>query len=317
MTDPATPFFSGSWFAPEFTLIADTKARFPMLSPKQPAPVEQLEDRLTESPISFVALDEVGRGSVAGPVVVGATLWWEHRSLSELCCADSAAFMDSVTDSKKLSEQKRGTIYDQTLAMGALDSVVGTDRCASHRAATATHPRFHCSHNTTSLQKLLKTYSRFAPRTVQLKGCFFGGASPREIEKHNIWGATQLAICRALHSLNEVVEAEPAAIIFDGHLRSRVPKSLQSVPFITLTKADQHLKSVALSSILAKVSRDRELILLDAKHPEYGFARHKGYGTAAHLEAIAAHGVLPAHRSTFLKKNQQHRNASEQAAGLA
>lgn len=69
-----------------------------------------------------------------------------------------------------------------------------------------------------------------------------------------------------------------------------------------IVKGDSLSASIAAASILAKVSRDRALVELDKSYPQYGFAKHKGYGTKAHMEAILRHGPCPEHRMTFLKK---------------
>lgn len=119
-------------------------------------------------------------------------------------------------------------------------------------------------------------------------------ASVEEIEKFNILEATFLAMNRAIEGLK--VPADYALI--DGNA---VPRGIQ-IPCETIVKGDAKSMSVAAASILAKVSRDRVMMELDAAHPQYGFAKHKGYGTKAHTEAILEHGVLPEHRAKFLEK---------------
>ena len=73
------------------------------------------------------------------------------------------------------------------------------------------------------------------------------------------------------------------------------------IPCQTVIKGDAKSPSIAASSILAKVSRDRACYELDKKYPQYGFAKHKGYGTKAHIEALYKYGPCPEHRKTFLK----------------
>lgn len=75
-----------------------------------------------------------------------------------------------------------------------------------------------------------------------------------------------------------------------------------SVETSCIVGGDAKSMSIAAASVLAKVTRDRYMIEMDAQYPEYGFAKHKGYGTKAHTEAILAHGASPLHRKTFLKK---------------
>lgn len=119
-------------------------------------------------------------------------------------------------------------------------------------------------------------------------------ASVEEIEQHNILQATFLAMRRAVAALPVC----PEKILVDGN---RLPGGLPAAAE-TVVKGDALSASIAAASILAKVSRDRYLRELDQQYPDYGFARHKGYGTAAHIEAIRRFGPTPAHRPSFLKK---------------
>ncbi len=119
-------------------------------------------------------------------------------------------------------------------------------------------------------------------------------ASVEEIEEHNILNATYLAMLRAIESLN--TGADYALI--DGN---RVPKGI-SIECETVVKGDAKSMSIAAASILAKVTRDRLLYEYDEKYPEYGFAKHKGYGTAEHMDAIRKYGMIEVHRPSFLKK---------------
>ena len=117
--------------------------------------------------------------------------------------------------------------------------------------------------------------------------------SLEEIEEFNILEATYLAMNRAIEGLP--VKADFALI--DGN---RTPKGIK-VPCETVVKGDAKSMSIAAASVLAKVSRDRLMFEYDKEYPEYLFSAHKGYGTKAHYEAIAKHGVCPIHRLSFLK----------------
>ncbi len=119
-------------------------------------------------------------------------------------------------------------------------------------------------------------------------------ASVEEIEEHNILNATYLAMLRAIENLN----VEPDYALIDGN---RVPKGI-SIECETVVKGDAKSMSIAAASILAKVTRDKLLYEYDEKYPEYGFAKHKGYGTAEHMEAIRKYGMTEVHRPSFLKK---------------
>ncbi len=114
-----------------------------------------------------------------------------------------------------------------------------------------------------------------------------------EIEEHNILGATMLAMDRAIASL----ALKPDLALIDGN-RSRGI----SFPCRCVVKGDASCADIAAASILAKVSRDRVMLELARRYPEYHFEQHKGYGTALHYAALREHGPSPVHRMSFLKK---------------
>jgi ribonuclease HII len=117
-----------------------------------------------------------------------------------------------------------------------------------------------------------------------------GSASPREIEKINILKATHLAMRRAVEKLTQ----SPDHVLIDGLPVPGFPISSEGI-----VKGDGKSLSIAAASIIAKVERDREMLKLARKYPEYGFEAHKGYGTKRHLEALKKHGICPIHRKTF------------------
>ena len=114
-----------------------------------------------------------------------------------------------------------------------------------------------------------------------------------EIERLNILEATFLAMERAVAGLS----VKPDFALIDGN---RAPKHL-TVPCRTVVKGDALSCSIAAASVLAKVTRDRLMPEYDALYPQYGFAKHKGYGTKEHIEAIRRHGPCAIHRLSFLK----------------
>lgn len=116
-------------------------------------------------------------------------------------------------------------------------------------------------------------------------------ANVAEIDELNILHASMLAMQRAISTLT--IKAEHALI--DGN---RLPPSLPCSAEAVI-KGDARHPAIAAASILAKVTRDREIIALDQSYPHYGFAKHKGYPTAAHLEAIQQYGVCAIHRRSF------------------
>ncbi len=117
-----------------------------------------------------------------------------------------------------------------------------------------------------------------------------GKASAEEIDGINILRATHLAMARAVEALPQ----QPDHALVDG-----LPVRGLSVGHTALVGGDALSLSIAAASIIAKVTRDRLMVALDAAHPQYGFARHKGYGVRQHLDALRKHGPCPAHRRTF------------------
>ena len=117
-------------------------------------------------------------------------------------------------------------------------------------------------------------------------------ASVEEIEEINILNAAMLAMKRAIDGLN----TKPDLALIDGNTSRGF-----TLPTKTVVGGDAKSPSIAAASILAKVTRDRMCYEFDKQFPEYGFAKHKGYGTKMHIEAIKNHGVTPIHRPSFLK----------------
>ena len=120
-----------------------------------------------------------------------------------------------------------------------------------------------------------------------------GIATEQEIDEINILQATFLAMRRAVEGLE--IKADYALI--DGN---RMPPL--DINGETVIKGDALSMSIAAASIIAKVSRDRFMLTIDEKYPEYQFSKHKGYGTALHYEMLEKYGVSPVHRRSFLKK---------------
>lgn len=126
-----------------------------------------------------------------------------------------------------------------------------------------------------------------------------GIASEKEIDEINILNATFLSMRRALEDLkSKGVILEEKKILVDGNHKIR-ECTLNQEPVI---KGDSLSLSIGAASIIAKVTRDRIMDELDSKYPEYGFKKHKGYGTKMHREAILEKGACPIHRKSFLKK---------------
>jgi len=120
--------------------------------------------------------------------------------------------------------------------------------------------------------------------------CSIAQASVEEIEELNILQATLLAMRRAVDGLR----LKPVKVLVDGN---RLP--LLDVLAEAIVKGDSLVPAISAASILAKVQRDRWCVEYDLQFPQYGFAKHKGYGTVEHLEALRLHGACPQHRKTF------------------
>lgn len=193
--------------------------------------VEQLlaTDRpFLEQGFVVAGMDEVGRGPLAGNVVVACVVMPPEPVL------------EWVDDSKKLSEKRREQVYAEIMSIARYVGI--------------------------------------------------GQVSPQEIDEINILEATRKA-------MREAAAQVPADVFLVDAVTGLGLNGLE-VPII---KGDATSYAIAAASIVAKVTRDRQMIELDSRYPAYGFARNKGYGTAEHLEALRTYGPLPEHRRSFLK----------------
>ncbi|MCD1125062.1 ribonuclease HII [Jinshanibacter sp. LJY008] len=176
----------------------------------------------------IAGVDEVGRGPLVGAVVTAAVI------------LDPANPIVGLADSKKLSEKKRLSLYDEI-----------KDKALSWS---------------------------------------LGRAEPEEIDQLNILHATMLAMQRAVSGLH----IQPDFVLIDGNRCPKLPMSSLAV-----VKGDSRVAEISAASILAKVTRDREMTELNLRFPQYGFAQHKGYPTALHLEKLAEHGATEDYRRSF------------------
>lgn len=118
-------------------------------------------------------------------------------------------------------------------------------------------------------------------------------ASVEEIESINILNAAMLAMNRAIEKL----APQPQLALIDGNRNSAI-----NIPSRCVIKGDAKCADIAAASILAKVTRDRYMLEMAEKYPEYHFEKHKGYGTKLHYEALREHGPSEIHRPSFLRK---------------
>ena len=191
------------------------------------------EDDIRQSGFSQIAgLDEVGRGSLAGPLVAASVV---------LPDAPQDTLLDLINDSKALSRNQRERAFDAIMSTA---NSVGIGSCNSD-----------------------------------------------EVDRMGITAATKSAMRRALVDSGK----EHDFVIVDAVRDLGI-----ATPYISIIKGDSQSYSVAAASIIAKVTRDRMMSTsCESDYPEYGFAQHKGYGTARHLRALRQHGPSPIHRMSF------------------
>jgi ribonuclease HII len=129
-----------------------------------------------------------------------------------------------------------------------------------------------------------------------------GEASAAEVDHNGISSALGTAVVRGLHKLAaRGVAIGSSILLLDGsvdYVTKHLPHPLRVV---TREKADRDCVSVAAASVIAKVYRDNVMVSLASQYPEYGFERHKGYGSAAHKDALRTHGLTPEHRASWIR----------------
>jgi ribonuclease HII len=218
---------------------------------------------------SLIGVDEVGRGAFAGPVVAAAVVVTRDFLESRWAVVKGSR----VNDSKLLSAEQRDELWNEFEKLSAAGKI-------------------HAN---------------------------YGLASVEEIEQLNILGATKLAMRRALGGIYPPEAFEPqreepdlfssfeerktftptvsARVIIDGLALRGFP-----YPHTAFVQGDARSLCIAMASIVAKVARDRLMVEMESRFPGYGFARHKGYGTGDHRDAVLRLGRCTEHREAFLRK---------------
>ena len=159
-------------------------------------------------------------------------------------------------------------------------------------AAAVILPEGHGIEGLTDSKKLTEKKREALFELIKARASSFAicEASVAEIDEINILQASLLAMRRAVLALDLV----PTQVLVDGNKTPDVP-----YPVRAIVKGDLTEESISAASILAKVTRDRQMLALDEQYPGYGFKQHKGYPTKAHIDALRVHGVSAVHRRTF------------------
>ena len=194
--------------------------------------LKEIENEIYNSGIQAICgIDEAGRGPLAGPVVVAAVIMPKD------------SMIEGVNDSKKVSEKKRETLYEQIINEAIAYGV--------------------------------------------------GIIDQKEIDEINILNATKKGLTTAIKEL----KVKPERILVDA----LTGIDTLGIPYTSIIKGDAKSYSIAAASIIAKVTRDRIMREWDELYPQYGFEKHKGYGTKMHIDAIKEYGLCPLHRLSFVK----------------
>lgn len=158
--------------------------------------------------------------------------------------------------------------------------------------------RFGSIRDSKQLSAIRREYFFGELRKEEMRGmivCTTAFILPRVIDAQGMTKALRLGVARALEKL--CLDVSAMRVVLDGSLFAP-PEYAQE----TIIRGDETVPIISAASVIAKVSRDRRMLRIAKKYPQYGFEKHKGYGTGAHYEALRKHGVSPVHRRLFLRK---------------
>ena len=247
-------------------------------------------DVANNSAAIVIGIDEVGRGPLAGPVVACATVLKTPDALLTL------------NDSKKLSRPKREAMFEQV-----------KDACACYAIASASVEEIDemniLEADFLAMRRALQALgfpglNETAPEIpIEVKGSLNEALHPNDASGSVILNAKREGSSDGSNAspLSSLVSHLSSNILIavDGNLKIRGVPAEKQMPIV---KGDGRIASISAASILAKVFRDRYMDKLEELYPGYGFDKHAGYGTKAHLDAIRRQGYTPAHRKSFHPK---------------
>ena len=254
---------------------------------------EKYEKRYT------IGIDEVGRGGLAGPVTVAAVALSRNFQFSIFNFQKKF----KLRDSKKLSPRQRELWFQYITQTNTDETRTNTDgQCQSVLRRRPAKP----------VSSLSRSDAKRLLRGPRQSAVYYAVASvsPKVIDKIGISNAANLAASRATAKLLQYLTIVNynskigIKIFLDGglHLDKNISVNQRTHPRLsasTIIKGDEKIPAIMLASIIAKVTRDRFMLKLHKKYPQYGFDKHKGYGTKFHIKAIKKFGLSPIHRQTF------------------
>ena len=243
---------------------------------------------------TLAGIDEAGRGAFAGPVVAAAVLLtrefldgpWARKNATR------------VNDSKQLTPAARETLYADMAALARAGHIQ-----AAHGFATVDEIEHH------NILGATKLAMRRAMQKIHPPSAFPSRNATRDTEPELFPPAPEPSLVppaakppltspSALQPFSlSALSSVSCRIIIDG-----LPLKNFPYPHTAIVHGDARSLSIAMASIVAKVTRDHLMLALDADYPAYGFAHHKGYGTEEHRDALLRHGSTPQHRKIFLRK---------------
>lgn len=227
--------------------------------------------------MNIVALDEVGRGAISGPVVVAGTFW--KQSLQ------TPHWVNQVKDSKQLTPRLREKLledFQNTLSQ----PIPMTFESYPEKKLVSS---FNLQKNSDGPKAFKAT-----PQDVL---CL--ALSAQDVDEKGIWNCIQALAASIISQFHQKYGAFD--IWMDGSLPTKIFKDSQTLLQKTFIKGDIRFKEIGLSSIVAKVLRDSYMTKLDAQWPKFMFSQHKGYGTAFH-RSVLKNEITREHRKTFLTK---------------